>query len=83
MGNHPKIRWEDQVSNLEFDQVVRRSGILSVTSPALWAWLDVSASWVAIGERSRAVQLCLDGFTNWLSELHCWALFLRTNMEVE
>ncbi|CAK9092952.1 unnamed protein product [Durusdinium trenchii] len=54
------------VSNLEFDQVVRRSGILSVTSPALWAWLDVSASWVAIGERSRAVQLCLDGFTNWL-----------------
>ena len=54
---------ETVVSDLQY-QVFTRTGILSVTCPLMWGFLDVAVSWACIGEWSRAVQLALDGLSN-------------------
>ena len=53
------------MSDLQY-QVFTRSGILLVTCPLMWGCLDVAVSWACIGEWSRAVQIALDGLSNWL-----------------
>ena len=53
------------MSDLQY-QVFTRSGILSVTCPFMWGFLDIAVSWASIGEWSRAVQHCLDCLTGWL-----------------